>query len=118
MKLQESCLTRLLTVSLARTPSPGPARLEKAPAPGHPLPQGGEGRTAAWFSANTLRLLIIVLAVAPVARAAGLADCHLVAGWDERGVRRNYTPDNLFEYLDGSAEGYILYGLVQMQGVT
>jgi len=65
-----------------------------------------------------LALLLAVLAVAPVARAAGVADCHLVAGWEQRGVPRNYTPENLFEYLDGSAEGYILYGLVQMQGVT
>jgi hypothetical protein len=26
------------------TPSPGPPRLKKTPAAGHPLPQGGEGR--------------------------------------------------------------------------
>jgi len=70
------------------------------------------------LSPCVLALLLAVLAVAPVARAAGVADCHLVAGWEQRGVPRNYTPDNLFEYLDGSAEGYILYGLVQMQGVT
>ena len=65
-----------------------------------------------------LRLLLIVLAVASVARAAEVADCHLVAGWEQRGVARHYSPDNLFEYLNGSAEGYILYGLVEMQGVT
>jgi hypothetical protein len=65
-----------------------------------------------------LALLFAVLAVVPVACAAGVADCHLVAGWEQRGVPRNYTPDTLFEYLDGSAEGYILYGLVQMQGLT
>ena len=118
MKLQESCLTRWLTVSLARTPSPGPARLEKAPAPGHPLPQRGEGRTSEWSAGHMLLLLLAVLAVVPVARAAGVADCRLVAGWEQRGVPRNYNPDNLYEYLDGSAEGYILYGLVRMQGVT
>jgi len=71
-----------------------------------------------WLTTCVLALLLAVLAVAPVARAAGVADCHLVAGWEQRGVTRSYTPDNLFEYLDGSAEGYILYGLVQMQGVT
>jgi hypothetical protein len=76
---------------------------------------GGAGTGLSVF---VLALLPAVLAVAPVARAAGVADCHLVAGWDERGVARNYTPDNLYEYLDGSAEGYILYGLVRMQGVT
>jgi hypothetical protein len=47
-----------------------------------------------------------------------VADCHLVAGWEQQGGARHFTPDNLFEYLDGGAEGYILYGLVQMQGVT
>jgi len=41
-----------------------------------------------------------------------------VTGWEQQGATRHYTPDNLFEYLNGSAEGYILYGLVEMQGVT
>ena len=63
-------------------------------------------------------LLLIVLAVASVTQAADVANCHLVAGWEQRGAARHYTPDNLFEYLNGSAEGYILYGLVGMQGVT
>jgi dTDP-4-amino-4,6-dideoxygalactose transaminase len=40
-----SCPALLLTTSsLAGTPSPGPLRLKKTPAAGHPLPQGGEGR--------------------------------------------------------------------------
>ena len=39
-----SCPALLLTKSsLAETPSPGPPRLKKTPAAGHPLPQGGEG---------------------------------------------------------------------------
>ena len=67
---------------------------------------------------HMLRLLLVVLAVAPITHAADVADCHLVAGWEQRGGRRHFTPDNLFEYLDGGAEGYILYGFVQMQGVT
>jgi len=64
------------------------------------------------------RLALMMLAVASAAPAAEVADCHLVAGWEQQGGARHFTPDNLFEYLDGSAEGYILYGLVQMQGVT
>jgi len=132
VKLRAAWLTKLLSVSSMRIPSPGPARLEKTPVPGHPLPQGGEGRpfhggqrrlqserrtfVAGWKGA--LRLLLTLLAVACVARAAEVADCHLVAGWEQRGAARHYTPDNLFEYLNGSAEGYILYGFVQMQGVT
>jgi hypothetical protein len=40
-----SCPTLILTVTtLQGTPSLGPPRLKKAPAAGHPLPQGGEGQ--------------------------------------------------------------------------
>jgi hypothetical protein len=59
-----------------------------------------------------------VLAVASAAPAAEVADCHLMTGWEQQGRARHFTPDNLFEYIDGSAEGYLLYGFVQMQGVT
>ena len=31
---------------------------------------------------------------------------------------RHFTPDNLYEYMDGNAESYLAYGFVQMQGVT
>ena len=40
-----SCPTIMLTITtLPGTPSPGSHRLVKAPAAGHPLPQGGEGQ--------------------------------------------------------------------------
>ena len=80
--------------------------------------QEGEGGASGWLSRHLQRLFLIVLAAASVAQAAEVADCRLVAGWEQRGAARHYTPDNLFEYLNGSAEGYILYGLVGMQGVT
>jgi len=67
---------------------------------------------------KSLRLVLIILAVASAAPAAEVADCHLVAGWKQQGSARRFTPDNLFEYLDGAAEGYLLYGFVQLQGVT
>jgi len=60
----------------------------------------------------------MMLAVGSAAPAADVADCHLVAGWAQQGGARHFTPDNLFEYLNGGAEGYLLYGFVQMQGVT
>jgi hypothetical protein len=59
-----------------------------------------------------------MLALASAAPAADVADCHLVAGWEQQGGARRFTADNLFEYLNGNAEGYLLYGFVQMQGVT
>jgi len=67
---------------------------------------------------KSLRLALIMLAVASAAPAAEVADCHLVAGWEQQGSARRFTADNLFEYIDGNAEGYLLYGFVQMQGVT
>jgi len=45
-------------------------------------------------------------------------DCTLVAGWTQHGPAREFEPDNLFEYMDGNAEGYLLYRFVRMQGVT
>jgi hypothetical protein len=59
----------------------------------------------------------LVLAAASAAMAAGPV-CTLVPGWTQQGAARSYTADNLFEYMDGNAEGYLIYGFVNMQGVT
>ena len=64
-----------------------------------------------------MRLAAAFLAVA----AAGLAqtpDCSLVSGWKQQGPARTYAADNLFEYMDGNAEGYLLYHFVRMNGVN
>jgi len=58
-----------------------------------------------------------------MAGALGAADspapnCGLVSGWTSHGAVRTYVADNLFEYMDGNAEGYLIYGFVQMKGVT
>lgn len=50
--------------------------------------------------------------------AAALLACTLVPGWTQRGPARSYTADNLFEYMDGNSEGYLLYGFQAMQGIT
>ena len=44
--------------------------------------------------------------------------CDLVSGWSQQGPNRTYTSDNLFEYMDGNAEGYLIYGFVKMTGVS
>jgi len=114
---------RLSTNLLVRSPSPRRARLTKTQA--HPLSHRGAGgglRNQGLLSGHVwnraLRLFLIVLGVASLARAAEVADCHWVAGWEQQGGARHFTPDNLFEYLNGGAEGYLLYGFVQLQGVT
>ena len=50
--------------------------------------------------------------------AAASPSCSLVAGWTVRGEARTYVADNLFEYMDGNAEGYLIYGFQTMHGVT
>jgi hypothetical protein len=50
--------------------------------------------------------------------AAQPLTCNLVPGWAQRGPERAYTADNLFEYMDGNSEGYLLYGFQAMHGVT
>ncbi len=63
-------------------------------------------------------LLLFSIFLTPPTGAAELSICSLVAGWRQDGSTRHYTPENLFEYMDGNAEGYLLYGFKQMQGVT
>ena len=63
-------------------------------------------------------LVLAALAIASLAPAADLLDCHFVEGWRQEGATRSFAPDNLFEYMDGNAEGYLIYGFVGMQGIT
>ena len=44
--------------------------------------------------------------------------CSAVPGWAPRGAARSYLAENLFEYMDGNAEGYLIYGFQSMRGVT
>ena len=64
------------------------------------------------------RLLLVILFVAGVARAQDYLNCQLVPGWEQSGARRQYVADNLYEYMDGNAESYLIYGFARMQGIT
>ncbi len=64
-----------------------------------------------------LRAIATIVAAAALA-AAETPDCKLVPGWTQNGPARSYTADNLFEYMDGNAEGYLIYGFDNMHGVT
>lgn len=44
--------------------------------------------------------------------------CSLVSGWQQAGRARSYTGEDLFEYMDGNSEGYLIYGFRQLQGVS
>jgi hypothetical protein len=62
-------------------------------------------------------LLLAVLLTAATGRAQAYLDCHFMPGWEQSGPKRTYTPDNLFDYRDGAAEGYLIFGFVRMQGI-
>lgn len=58
-----------------------------------------------------------VLAIA-LAAFGQKPDCSLVPGWTQQGPSRSFVSDNLFEYMDGNAEGYLIYRFVKMDGVN
>lgn len=63
-------------------------------------------------------LLLTILFAAGIAHAQDYLNCQGVPGWEPSAPKRLYVADNLFEYKDGSAEGYLIYGFVRMQGIT
>jgi hypothetical protein len=62
----------------------------------------------------TLKLFFLLAGLA----AAQTPDCSLVPGWSQDGAARSYVADNLFEYMNGNAEGYLIYRFAKMNGVT
>jgi hypothetical protein len=67
-----------------------------------------------------MRILQVALALLAAAALAPAQkpSCDLVPGWQQEGEPRTFTADNLFEYMDGNAEGYVIYDFVRMNGVT
>ena len=66
-----------------------------------------------WFVAAAIALLSAAAADQPAAPS-----CSVLSGSTQSGPARSYQADNLFEYMDGNSEAYLLYGFVRMQGVT
>jgi hypothetical protein len=62
--------------------------------------------------------LLILLLAASTASAAEVADCRFVPGWEQAAASRTFNSDNLFEYLDGDAEGFLIYDFLRMQNLT
>jgi hypothetical protein len=63
--------------------------------------------------------LVLMAAAAALAGQAPVAlDCAALPGWSQQGAVRSFGPDNLFEYMDGNAEGYLIYEFRRMTGVT
>jgi len=62
-------------------------------------------------------LLLTILLTAGMAHAQDYLNCKFAPGWEQSGPRRQYAADNLFEYKDGGAEGYLIFGFVRMEGI-
>lgn len=62
--------------------------------------------------------LALVLTAASALWAQPVPDCKLVPAWQQQGEARSFTSENLFEYMNGNAEGYIIYAFQKMNGVT
>ena len=66
---------------------------------------------------KTARLLLFLPLAIGMAHAQDYLNCKLVPGWEQAEPMHQYTADNLFEYKDGDAEGYLIYGFAHMQGI-
>ncbi len=64
------------------------------------------------------RLAAAILFLWPALGAEVAPDCSLVPGWSQKGELRTFVPDNLFDYMNGNAESYLVYGFRKMTGVT
>lgn len=63
-------------------------------------------------------MILLVLWAAALSAAAQTPGCDLVPGWTQQGKARLYEGENLYEYIDGNSEGYLIYGFVKMNGVS
>jgi len=65
-----------------------------------------------------LAVLVLSLLVSAGTAVAQVPPCAAVPGWTQQGDARSFGPDNLFDYMNGNAEGYLLYRFAQMKGIT
>jgi hypothetical protein len=66
-----------------------------------------------WTFRSVLLLLLFQPSVVWGAEALQCPD-----GWTQQGSAREYVPETLFDYMDGNAEGYLIYGFQKMDGIS
>jgi hypothetical protein len=62
-------------------------------------------------------LWLTLLFTAGTAAAQSYLDCHFAPRWEQSGAKRQYDAANLFDYKDGGAEGYLIFGFVRMNTI-
>jgi hypothetical protein len=70
-----------------------------------------------WMSLAIAQSAGAAPAAAPAAGDPEYLNCRFVPGWEQSGAKRQYSADNLFDYRDGAAEGYLIYSFARMQGL-
>ena len=55
--------------------------------------------------------VVVCLLLSMGSAMAQMPPCTAVPGWTQQGEARSFDADNLFEYMDGNAEGYGQYQL-------
>jgi hypothetical protein len=66
-----------------------------------------------------LKLAFAAVALGCTVAAFGASPhCEVVPDWSQAGPARTYAADNLYDYMDGNSEGYLIYGFKEMRGVT
>ena len=60
----------------------------------------------------------VCMTAAALTAAEPLPRCDLVPAWTQSGPSRLYIAENLYDYMDGNSEGYLIYGFKKMRGVT
>jgi hypothetical protein len=65
-----------------------------------------------------LRVIALVAGLAMFAAADAAPTCEVLPGWSQDGAGRTFEGENLFEYMNGNSEGYLLYGFLRMRGIT
>ncbi|MEB2364218.1 MAG: hypothetical protein HUU41_15035 [Bryobacteraceae bacterium] len=64
-----------------------------------------------------MKLLLLSLLAASMATAQA-PSCEIAPGWKQEGPARTFVPGTLFEYMNGNAEGYLIYQFVRLNGIT
>ncbi len=65
------------------------------------------------------KLWILLFLFVLTSPASGqVCDCTAIPGWAQDGDLRQFEAENLFEYMDGNAEGYIIYNFEKMNGIS
>ena len=67
---------------------------------------------------KTAGLLLTVFLATGLSHAQAYLDCKFAPRWEQSEAKHQYASDNLWEYKDGAAEGYLQYGFVRMQGIS